>query len=168
MSLSMYQASVPVLVRQLKALSGLLTKGEQHAREAGVDPRALLDARLAPDMFPLPRQIQIATDMAKGGVARLAGREVPAYADEEGSFAELRARIEKTIAFLESVTADEIDGSEDRDITLVIAGSEMVFKGQPYLLHFVLPNLFFHATAAYALLRYKGVPLGKRDFLGGI
>lgn len=168
MTLSMYQASVPVLVRQLRALSDLLAKGEQHAREAGVDPRALLEARLAPDMFPLPRQVQIATDMAKGGVARLAGRDVPAYADEESNFAELRARIEKTIAFIESVPADTIDGSEDRDITLVIAGNEMPFKGQPYLLHFVLPNVFFHATAAYALLRHKGVPLGKRDFLGGL
>jgi hypothetical protein len=168
MTLSMYQASVPVLVRALRALSDVLSKGEQHARESGADPKSLLDARLAPDMFPLPRQVQIATDMAKGGVARLAGIEPPTYADEESGFAELRARIDKTVAFLESVPADQIDGSEDRDIVLKIAGEEMPFKGQPYLLHFVLPNVFFHSATAYDLLRMKGVPLGKRDFLGGI
>jgi hypothetical protein len=128
----------------------------------------LLNWRLAPDMFPLTRQVQIASDIAKGGAARLAGREVPSYADDEASFAELKARIEKTIKFIESIPAKEIDGSEDRDIALKVGGQEMRFKGAAYLVHFVLPNVYFHATTTYAILRRCGLEIGKRDFLGAI
>ncbi|NIJ06806.1 hypothetical protein FHS31_000388 [Sphingomonas vulcanisoli] len=168
MTISMYQASVPVLIRQLEAVSAFLGKAEDYAEEQGLDAQELLDGKLAPDMLAFPRQIQIMTDMAKGGGARLAGQEAPAYADDETSFAQLRERIAKTVAYLNTLSATDIDGSEERDIVLKIAGNEMPFKGQAYLLGFVLPNVFFHATAAYAILRNKGVPLGKRDFLGGV
>ena len=168
MSLSMYQASTPVFIRQLKALADVLGKGQAFATERGLNPAELLEARLAPDMFPLPRQIQIATDGAKGAVARLAGAEVPSFADTETSFAELQERIAKTIAFIESIPADRVDGSEDRQIDLKAGGRELSFRGQPYLLSFVLPNFFFHVTTAYAILRHQGVKLEKRDFLGEI
>jgi len=168
MPLSMYQASVPVLLRQLGTLSDLLGKGADHAAASGGDPAALLALRLAPDMFPLTRQIQIASDAAKGGVARLAGIEVPSFADEETSFPELRERIARTVAFVESVPAELIDGSEERRITLKAGPREFEFRGQDFLLHFVLPNFFFHVTTAYAILRHGGVPVGKMDYLGGI
>ena len=119
-------------------------------------------------MFPLTRQIQIAADFAKGTTARLAGKEVPKYADEEKSFAELKARIAKTMKFVESIAPKNIDSSEGRDITLTVGGQEMHFKGEPYLVHFALPNFYFHATAAYAILRRCGVEVGKRDFIGMI
>ena len=122
--------------------------------------------RLAPDMFPFTRQVQIAADFAKG--TRLAGKEVPKYADDEKSFAALKARIAKTVKFVESIAPKDVDGSESRDITLTIGGQELHFKGEPYLVHFALPNFYFHATTAYAILRRCGIEIGKRDFIGGI
>jgi hypothetical protein len=164
----MYQASVPALVNMLNNLRAILDKAEAFAAERKIEPSVLLNWRLAPDMFPLTRQIQIASDLAKGGAARLAGHEVPSYADNEASFAELKARIEKTVKFIESIPPKEIEGSDERDIALKVGGQELRFKGGPYLVHFVLPNLYFHATAAYAILRRCGLEIGKRDFLGAI
>ena len=168
MSFGMYQASVPAFVTMLNNLRSILDKAERFAEERKIAPEVLLNWRLAPDMFPLTRQVQIACDMAKGAAARLAGRDVPKYADDETSFGELKARIAKTVKFVESVPAKDFDGSEDRDIVLTVGGQEMHFKGAPYLMHFVLPNLYFHATAAYAILRRCGLEIGKRDFLGGV
>jgi hypothetical protein len=164
----MYQASVPAFVKMLKNLSAILEKAEAYAAARKIEPGVLLDWRLAPDMFPLTRQIQIAADFAKGTTARLAGAEVPKYADEEKSFAELKARIAKTIKFVESLPAKDFEGAEHRDITLTIGGQELHFKGEPYLVHFALPNFYFHATTAYDILRSVGLDIGKRDFIGEI
>jgi len=166
MSLSMYQASIPVCIKQLENLSNILKKGEAYAAAKKIEPEVLINARIAPDMFPLSRQVQIAADIAKGCAARLAGKEVPSYEDKEKTFAELQERIAKTIAFLKTFTPAQIDGSEERKVTLKIGGNEMVFAGQPYLLYFVLPNVHFHATTAYAILRHNGVDVGKKDYLG--
>ena len=166
MTLSMYQASSPFCVRQLNSFSAVLAKGAAFATEQGIDPATLLEARLAPDMFPLTRQVQIASDLAKGGIARLAGRDIPSWPDEETSFDQLRDRLARTIAFIEAVPAAEIDGSEEREIVLKLPSDELRFNGRDYLFNFVLTNLFFHYTTAYDILRHKGVPLGKRDFLG--
>lgn len=168
MTISMYQASVPVLLRQLGTLSAILAKGEAHAAAAGIDPAAMLAAQLAPDMLPLTRQIQIASDGAKGGAARLAGIDAPAFADEELTFDDLQARITKTVAFLKTIAPAQIDGSEDRAIVLKAGPREFNFTGQDFLLQFVLPNFFFHVTTAYALLRHQGVEIGKMDYLGGV
>jgi hypothetical protein len=162
----MYQASVPAFLRMLKTLSAILDKAEAFAVEREIDPDVLLNWRLAPDMFPLARQIQLVSDFAKGATARLAGAEVPKYADDEKTFPELKARIAKTEAFIKGFGPKDIDGSEARDITLTVGGQELKFKGEAYLVHFVLPNFYFHATAAYAILRRCGVEIGKRDFLG--
>jgi len=164
----MYQASAPVFIRQLGAISKVLDNGEAFAREKGINPAELIDARLASDMYPLPAQIQIGTDVAKGTIARLAGLEIPSYPDTETSFADLQERIAKTITFIESVSAEQVDGSEQREIVLKIGEQNMSFQGQAYLLHFALPNFFFHMTTAYGILRHKGVAIGKRAFLGGI
>ncbi len=145
-----------------------LKKAAIFAESKKIDPSVLINARLAPDMYPLSRQIQIASDGVKGCAARLAGVEIPSFADTETTFPELQERIAKTIAFLKSVTPAQIDGSEERDVTLKIRGTETTLKGQPYLLHFVIPNLFFHTSIAYAILRHNGVELGKQDFLGGL
>lgn len=166
MSLSMYQASIPTIVRSLNNLSAILTKGEAHAAAKKIDPSVFVNDRLAPDMFPLSRQIQIATDVTKGGGARLAGIDIPNYEDKETTFAELQARIAKTIAFLQSIKPEQIDGSEEKNIALKVGGRDLTFTGQNYLFNFVLPNLFFHVTTAYAILRHNGVELGKGDFLG--
>lgn len=166
MSLSMYQASAPVFNQALKGLLTVLDKAAAHIEQRKIDPAALLEARLYPDMFPFKRQVQIATDFARGGSARLAGVEPPPYEDVETSFAELQARIEATLTFLATFEASQIDGSEDRDITLTRRGETSVVKGQAYLLLQVLPNFYFHVTTAYAILRHNGVELGKRDFLG--
>jgi uncharacterized protein len=168
MSLSMYQASVPAFLQMLDNLSAILDKAEAHAGNHKVDPEILLNYRLAPDMLPFIRQIQIAADLAKGAVARLAGVEVPKHDDTEKTFADLKARIAKTVAFVESFRPEDIDGSEDRDISLTLGEHTMSFKGQPYLVHFVLPNFYFHCTTAYDILRHCGVELGKRDFIGTI
>jgi hypothetical protein len=166
MTISMYQASVPVFVRMLNNLSAILDKAAQHAAQRKIEPSVLLSTRLFPDMFPLLRQVQLAADFAKGTVARLAGAEVPKFPDVETSFEELKARIAKTIEFVKSFKQAQIDGSEGRDITIPIAGKPHHFKGLAYLLHQAMPNFYFHATAAYAILRHCGVEVGKRDFLG--
>ena len=166
MSLTMYQASIPVFVRMLGNLSAILDKAAAHAEAKKIDPSVFINARLAPDMFPLSRQVQIATDMAKGCAARLAGIEVPSYEDNESTFAELHARIAKTIAFIESVSVSQIDGSEERQITLKFGSHELNFLGQAYLLDFVLPNFHFHLTTTYAILRHNGVEIGKKDYTG--
>jgi hypothetical protein len=162
----MYQASIPVFVRALGNLSAILDKAAAHAEGRKIDPAVLINARLAPDMFPLSRQVQSATDSAKGCGARLAVAEVPRYEDTESTFPELQARIAKTVAFLQSLGPELIDGSEDRTITLKLRGREVNFSGQNYLLNFALPNFFFHATTAYAILRHNGLEIGKTDFLG--
>ncbi len=166
MTLSMYQASSPVFVRMLQNLSGILKKGAAHAEARKIEPSVFINARLAPDMFPLSRQIQIATDIVKGGAARLAGVDVPSYEDKEATFDELQARIAKTIAFVQSIKPAQIDGSEEHAIALKIGGRDLNFSGQNYLLQFVLPNVYFHITTAYAILRHNGVDIGKADFLG--
>jgi len=166
MTISMYQASVPAFVRGLTNLSAILDKAAADAEARKIDPAVLINSRLAPDMFPLARQIMIAADFAKGPVARLAGVEVPKYEDNETTIAEFKARIEKTIAFVKSFTPSQIDGSEEKDITITIAGNPMSFKGLPYLVDFALPNFYFHLACAYAILRHNGVPIGKRDFIG--
>jgi uncharacterized protein len=168
MAISMYQASVPALLRTLDNLKNILDKAAAHAEAKKIDPSVLLQTRLYPDMFPLTRQVQIAADFAKGISARLGGQEVPKYEDTEASFTELKARIDKTIAFVKSVPAASIDGSEDREITITMRGNPVSFKGQPYLVHFGMPNFYFHVTAAYAILRHCGVEVGKGDFLGGV
>jgi hypothetical protein len=162
----MYQASVPVFQQMLASLAGILTKAEAHATARKIDPSVFLGARLFPDMFALTRQVQLTSDFAKGPTARLAGQEPPKWPDEEKSFAELQARIAKTIDFLKSFKPAQIDGSEDRDVTIPIGGNPTTFKGQRYLVNFALPNFFFHHTAAYSILRHNGVEIGKRDYLG--
>ena len=166
MPLSMYQASIPVFVRMLGNLSAILDKAAAHAESKKIDPSVFINARLAPDMYPLSRQVQIATDMAKGCAARLAGMEVPSYEDNESTFAELQARIAKTVTFIQSVTEQQINGSEEKTVTLKLRDTEVSFIGQPYLLFFVLPNLYFHITTAYDILRHNGLAIGKMDFLG--
>ncbi len=163
----MHSASVPIFVRQLGAMLGWLDKAERHAEARKFDPTNYLGLRLAPDMLPLTKQVQIATDGAKGCVARLAGQEVPKWEDNEATLDDLRARIRKTIDYVQSVPAAQIEGSEAREIVLPVrSGDPLRFSGEAYLKHFVLPNFFFHATTTYALLRHAGVELGKRDFLG--
>ena len=164
MATELYDLTVPVFTRSLKALSGLLDKAVAHVGEAGAT--ALLSNRLAPDMHPLAKQVQIACDGSKLCVARLSGVEAPINEDNETSIAELQARIASTLAFLASVPREAIDGQEERDVVLKFPGGEWAFKGQAYVVGFALPNLFFHVTTAYGLLRQAGVPLGKRDFLG--
>ena len=168
MSLSMYQASLPVLVRGLEQLDNILGKAAAHAEAKKIDPSVFVNARLAPDMFALARQVQIATDNAKGCAARLAGVEVPSYADTETTFPDLQARVAKTIAFVKGFTAAQIDGSEARSVTLKIGGNELKFTGADYLFRLVLPNFYFHLTTAYDILRHNGVELGKPDYLGKI
>lgn len=168
MPLSLYQASVPNFVLGLRNLSAVLTKAESHAIARKIDPTVLINARLYPDMFPLSRQVQIACDIVKGGVARLAGVEVPSFPDTETTFPELQARIQKTLDFIQTPPASAIDGREEAEITLTVGGNAMKFKGQPYLLQFVNPNFYFHSAVAYAILRHNGVEIGKMDFLGSI
>ncbi|MGB4074451.1 DUF1993 domain-containing protein [Pseudomonas sp.] len=166
MSLSMYQASIPVFTRMLGNLSAILDKAAAFAEAKKIEPQVLLNARLAPDMFPLVRQVQIATDSVKGCAARLAGVDVPSFPDTESSFAQLQERLQKTQAFLNSCSAAQIDGSETMRIVLNFPGQELKFSGQDYLVNFVLPNFYFHLTTAYAILRHNGLELGKMDFLG--
>jgi len=167
MSLSMYDASVPVFVRALRNLDQVLAKGEAHARDKGADPDTLLQSRLIFDMLPLVRQVQIATDMATRGASRLAGVEPRSVEDNETTFEQLHARIAAAIAHLESFTPAQFEGSETRAVSFKTRAGELKFDGQAYLLTYVLPNLYFHATTAYNLLRRNGVGIGKTDFLGG-
>jgi hypothetical protein len=162
----MYQASVTAFTRQLNNLVAILNKGVAHADAKKIDPKVLINSRLFPDMFPLVRQIQIATEAARGGAARLAGVEVPAQEDNETTFPELVARIRKTVAYLETLQAEQFDGSEDRTITWQTRSSTKTMQGLPYLQNHLLPNLYFHITTAYNILRHSGVELGKQDFLG--
>ena len=167
MTISMYQASVPTFIRTLTNLAEILKKGAAHAETHKIDPVVLLNSRLFPNMFALTRQVQIVTDMVKGCAARLAGQEPPSYEDKESSFPELIARIEKTIAYLKTFTPAQIDGSEEKSVSLKVGGQPMSFLGLPYLLSYVLPNLYFHTTTAYNILRHNGVELAKKDYLGG-
>jgi uncharacterized protein len=166
MTVSMYLISVPVFSARLAALSAMLSKAEANALERKIDPQVFLSARLAPDMFALTRQVQIATDHAKGAASRLAGREVPKYEDTEGSFAELQARIARTIDLLKGVAPGDIDGSEDRVIELKLGQRELSLPGLQYLLDVAVPNFYFHVTTTYNILRHNGVEIGKRDYLG--
>jgi hypothetical protein len=168
MSISIHQASVPVFVQGLKGLKGVLIKAQVHIEAKKLDPEALLKDRLYPDMFPLIRQVQIATDFAKGCAARLAGEEVPSWDDTETSFDELIARIDRAIAYVEGLDPAAFAGAEDRDITLVRRGETSVVKGLAYLQTQAQPNFFFHLTTAYAVLRHNGVEIGKRDYLGTV
>jgi hypothetical protein len=167
MSISMYQSSVPVLIRFLGNLRAILEKAAAHADASKFDAGTLLNSRLYPDMFALARQVQIATDMAKSCPSRLAGLEPPKYEDAESNIAELLARIDKTIAHLKTFKPDQIDGSEDKTVTLNTPRGPLSFKGIQYLEYFLLPNFFFHVTTAYNILRHNGVELGKFDYLGG-
>ena len=166
MTLSMYQASVPAFQRTLKALDAILDKAAAYAQERNFDPAILVSARLAPDMYPLARQVQMASDHAKGCPARLAGVDVPSFADTEKDLPELKARIAKTLDFIGTLKPAQIDGSEDRPISLNAGKRVLSFTGQNYLVFFALPNFYFHVTTAYAILRHNGVPIGKLDFMG--
>ena len=167
MTVSLHQASAQVFIRGLTGLKGVLAKAAAHVEAKSLDPNALLQARLYPDMFPLARQVQIASDNAKGPSARLAGMEPPKFDDNEASFADLQARITKTIDFLQTLKPAQIDGSEDRQVVLQMRAGPLEFKGQAYLLNFALPNFYFHCATVYAILRHNGVEVGKKDFLGG-
>ena len=166
MSISMYQASAPRFANLLKNLSAILDKAKAHAEAKKLDEQVLTSSRLFPDMFPLGRQVQIACDSAKGALARLAGVEIPKHEDTEKTFDDLKARIAKTIAFIDGVKAAQVDGSEEKDIVLKLQGKDVLFKGMQYLLGFALPNFYFHVTTVYNILRNNGVEIGKRDFLG--
>lgn len=168
MSLTMSQASLPIFEIGLNALSGVLDKGAAHFAAKKADPSVMLGWRLAPDMFPLTRQVQIACDQAKNGAARLAGVEPPKFEDNEKTLDEVKARIAKTLDFIKTLDKAAIDGSADRDITFPLGANKGQMKGDDYLNHFVLPNFYFHLTAAYALVRACGADVGKRDFLGSI
>ena len=166
MTLSMHAASVPVFARALSNLQDVLRKGEVFAGEKAFAPEVLLQSRLIADMLPLVRQVQIATDMAKNGACRLAGIEPPKFDDDEATFAQLYARIDRAITVIQGLSPGQFDGSEGRAITLQMRTGEMHFEGQAYLLDFVIPNLFFHCTTSYAILREAGVPIGKMDYMG--
>ena len=166
MSISMYQASVPVFIRMLTSLNAVLSKGAAFAQAKKIDESVLLNARLNPDMFPLTKQIHIATDFARGTGARLAGAEVPSYEDNEKTFAELTARVDRTIAYLKTLKNTQIDGSETREIVRPVRGEPKTFTGINYLLQYALPHFFFHVTTAYAILRHNGVELSKGDYIG--
>lgn len=164
--LSMHTVSVPVYARMLGNLSALLDKAAAFAETKKIEPKVLLDMRLAPDMFPLTRQVQIACDFAKGSVARLAGQEPPKWDDNEASIADLKARIARTVEFIQGFKAADIDAGAGRDITLTVRGETRVVQGTPYLLTMAMPNFYFHVTTAYAILRHAGVDIGKKDFIG--
>jgi hypothetical protein len=166
MALSMYEIAVPTLAHTLTCLSKILAKAADYATAKKIDPAVLVNARLAPDMFPLSRQVQIASDTAKGCAARLANREPPSYPDTEATLLELIERLDKTVEFMHSIPAAEIDGSETRKITLNMRSGPLHFSGREYLLAFVLPNVYFHVATAYGILRHNGLDIGKRDYLG--
>jgi hypothetical protein len=166
MAITLFQTSIPIFAKYMHNLSALLEKGAADAKARNYAPEVLIEARLAPDMHKLSRQVQIASDMVKNGAARLAGIEPPSFADTETSFEELQARIAKTLTFLATITESQLDGADTRQIVLKFPGREMSFSGASYLLEFVLPNLFFHVTTAYNILRHNGVVIGKRDYMG--
>jgi uncharacterized protein len=166
MNISMYQASAPRFINILNNLSAILDKAQAHAEARKIDPLVLTGFRLYPDMLPMTRQVQIACDAAKGVIARLAGVEVPRHEDTEQTFAELKARIAKTVEFIKTIRPEQIDGTEDKQIALKIGGQDMQFNGMQYLLGFAHPNFYFHVTTAYNILRHNGVEIGKRDYIG--
>jgi hypothetical protein len=166
MKASMYQASVPPITRALNNLADILDKAAAQAEAKKIEPAVYVQSRLFPDMFPLAKQVQIATDISKGGAARLAQVEPPVFEDNEATFAELIARVRKTVAFLETLKPELIDGSEDRTVTWKTRTAEKSMQGMPYLFNHVLPNVFFHVTTAYNILRHNGIEIGKQDFLG--
>ena len=166
MTISMYNASIPVMIKILGNLESIVDKAIAHAAARKIDDAAFVEARLFPDMFTLARQIRVATDMSKGAGARLAGIEIPKFEDNEKTLAELKARLRKAIDFLKTLTPAQIDGTEDKVITLTVGGNTMTFNGLDYLLYWVLPNFYFHVTTTYNLLRHGGVEIGKMDFLG--
>jgi hypothetical protein len=166
MKLSMYQATVPAITRSLNNLVTILEKGAAHAEAKKIDPAVLINSRLFPDMFPLAKQVQIASDIAKGGAARLAGAEAPSFEDNETSFPELVERLRKTVAYLETLKPEQIDGSEDKTVTWQTRSATKSMQGMPYLMNHVLPNVHFHVTTAYNILRHNGIEIGKQDFLG--
>jgi hypothetical protein len=167
MSITMHSASAPVFIRMFSNLLVWLDKAQAHAEVRKFDANNYVGLRLAPDMLPFARQIQIASDGAKGCMARLAGVEAPKWEDNEATLADLRARVQKTIDYVKSFTAAQIDGSEGRDITIATRNGELKFNGETYLKHYAMPNFYFHTTTAYALLRHAGVEIGKSDYLGG-
>lgn len=166
MTISMYQASLPSLIRALNNLVVILEKGAAHAEARKIDPAVLINSRLYPDMLPLARQVQIASDIARKGAARLAGLEATPVEGSETTFPELITHVQKTVDYLAKITPEQIDGTEEKVISLPVGKDTMTFEGMPYLLYFVLPNVYFHVTTAYDILRHCGVELGKKDFLG--
>ena len=166
MTISMYQASVPVFIRMLNNLIAILEKAVAHAEARKIASAVLLNSRLYPDMFPLSRQVQMASDTAKGGAARLAGMEPPKYEDNETTFPEMIERLRKTIAYLNTLKPEQIDGSEKKAVTLKVRDEMLTFEGLTFLLSRALPNLYFHVSTAYAILRHSGVEIGKKDYLG--
>jgi uncharacterized protein len=168
MSLSVHAITVPVFVRALTNLSSILDKAAAHCEQKKIDPSVLLNMRLSPDMFPLTRQVQIACDFAKGASARLAGQAVPKWDDTEASIADLKARIQKTIDFVQTMPAAQIDAAPGRNVSVTMRGEDKSFESMTYLLQMALPNFWFHTTTAYAILRHAGVDIGKRDFIGPV
>ena len=168
MPLTIYQASVPVFIRTLTNLRNILAKGAAHAQARKIDESAFMQARLAPDMYPLTSQVHIATDMARAGAARLTGGEPPKYEDDENTFAELIARVEKTIDYVQSLPRSAFEGGDTRIITRPVRGQPKQFTGLNYLQQFIIPNLYFHTTTAYDLLRHNGVDVGKADYIGAL
>jgi hypothetical protein len=166
MTISMYQASVPPFIRALNNLAAILEKGAAHAQARKIDETVLLNSRLYPDMFPLSRQVQIVTDTARSGAGRLAGVDFPSYEDKEATFQDLVQRVRNTVAYLESLKPPQIDGGEEKTISWQTRSSSKSMPGLPYLMSHLLPNIHFHVTTAYAILRHNGVELGKKDFLG--
>jgi hypothetical protein len=166
MAVSMHQAAVPTMIRGLENLAAILEKASQHAAAKNIAPDAYINARLFPDMFALAKQVQIASDSAKGGCARLAQAEIASFEDNETTFAQLIERAHKTIAFLKTLKPEQFEGAETRTVTWKVRAGERSMQGQPYLYNHVLPNFFFHCVTAYNILRHNGVELGKQDFLG--
>lgn len=166
MTLSMYSASVPVFSRMLKNLLAVFEKAEAYAAEQNIDLQTFVETRLAPDMIPLSGQVQIATDGAKGVSSRLAGKPLPSWPDDEKTFAELKQRLQKAIDYLATFSPEDFVGSDDRTVTIKINGHDTELTGETYLLNRGLPNFYFHVTTAYDILRHKGVPIGKKDYLG--
>ena len=166
MSLSIYQIATPIYFQILPALSVILGKAEEHATAKKIDPQALLKARLYPDMFPLDLQVQTACDQACRAMARLAALELPKFEDTEKSFDELRQRIDKALAFIKAIKPELLDGADSRTIKLAFPSRTVEYTGLQYLTSFALPNFYFHATTAYAILRHNGIEIGKRDFMG--
>jgi hypothetical protein len=165
MSISMYEASIPHFVRMLGNLSSIIDKAKTHAEIKKIDESVLINARLAPDMYPLSQQIRIAADMARACAARLAGIEIPQYDNNEATFDDFKARIAKTIAFIQGIEGEQIDHSYDQPITFKLADKEVVYLSQAYLLDVIIPHFYFHVTTAYAILRHHGVGLGKKDYI---